>query len=133
MTSFTEPLRIKKEYLPKETLKSINNLLDSLARGCASKFENCLASNGQRLTPGDYEELVRHLKHEADITLSMSVKITEKKMDEDWMIYPVDFAQTTLDDISPQEERESRVEAVAGLNATLEKRKVAAQAQEAGQ
>ena len=133
MNSFTEPLRIKRDYLPKATLQTVDNLLDQLARHCADKFEESLMKNDKRLTPGDYEELVRHLKHEADITLSMSVKITEKKMDEEWMIFPVDFEQRTFADFSPKEERDLRKAQVAELNDSLQKRKQAAAEQAGGE
>lgn len=113
MTSLTQPLRIKKEFLSRDIINASMDTVDELARQCAGQWEANLRKDGYRLTPGDYEELVRHLKHEADITLSLSVKITEKKLEEEWLISPIPMSQKSLGDYSPEEEREARVETIA--------------------
>jgi hypothetical protein len=115
MTSITQPLRIKKEFLPAKVTIALDTFIDKLARQCADQWEASLRKDDLRLTPGDYEELIRHLKHGADITVSMSVKITEKNLYEEWMIAPVPMSQKSLGDYSPEEEREARVEDVADV------------------
>lgn len=134
MTSITQPLRIKKEFLPRNVVIALDAFVDKLARQCADQWEASLLKDDLRLTPGDYEELIRHLKQGADITVSMSVKITEKDLYEEWLIAPIPMSQKSLSDYTPKEERGARVDAVAEVADTLlEKRRRAAAEQVGGE
>ena len=132
MTSITQPLRIKKEFLPRNVVIALDAFVDKLARQCADQWEASLLEDDLRLTPGDYEELIRHLKQGADITVSMSVEITEKDLYEEWLIAPIPMSQKSLSDYSPKEEREARVDAVAEVADTLHEKRRRAAAEQAG-
>lgn len=100
MSTTTLPLRIKKEHLPSDVITSTASILDDLTRSCVEMYEKNLATRGKWLTSGDREQLVRYMKAEAKMALTLSVEVNEKKMDEDWMIYPKEESQTTFETYS---------------------------------
>jgi len=121
---------IKREHFNPQMHEQVDPLLEVLAAELAYNHQAHLATRGQRLTEGDFEKLQRKLIEYGNATLTLSVDITDEKLIEKWDIYPVSLNQSTFDDVVQSfDVLPTREE----YEATLEKRRAAAQAQEAGQ
>jgi hypothetical protein len=88
--------QIKDEHFDPIVRESVRPLIESLAGHAVEDLQTHLMNGGKKLSDSDYHKLKGLLVKSANATLTLSVDVTDKKLLEDWDIYPVSLSQTTL-------------------------------------
>jgi hypothetical protein len=91
--------QVKAEHFDPMLREAVEPLIENLANQGANDLQNHLHTRGQKLSYDDYQKLIRKLKGNAAATLTLAVDVTDKKLLEDWNIWPISADQSTFDDV----------------------------------
>jgi hypothetical protein len=91
--------QIKLEHFNPELRELAKQLLEHLAIQLADDFQEHLSSRGQKLSEKDYKRIIMFMRDQGNATLTLSVEVTDKLLNEDWSIAPVSKNQSTFDDM----------------------------------
>lgn len=87
---------VNREHFSTDMRIAVRPLVDSIVQNSVEEYQQHLRGYGYKLTDHDYGQLLKVLSSEANASLSISVDITDKKL-ESWEINPIPVTQTTFD------------------------------------